>query len=57
MEKIGPKRMAHIRFGESTFVGVDEQDMLSVNDEVEFCLPSENCFAFNLDNGLRVGAR
>ncbi|MBM37442.1 MAG: sugar ABC transporter ATP-binding protein [Woeseia sp.] len=57
MEKVGPKRMAHIKFGNSTFVGVDEQDKLNVNDEVKFCLPSDNCFAFNFDNGLRLGTR
>ena len=57
MEKIGPKRMAHIKFGSSIFVGVDEQDMLNVNDEVDFCLPSDNCYAFNFENGLRLGTR
>jgi multiple sugar transport system ATP-binding protein len=57
MEKIGPKRMAHIKVGNSIFVAVDEHDRLNVNDKVNFFLPTDNSFAFNLQTGLRLGSR
>ncbi len=55
VERVGPKRLAYIQVLETNFLAFDDQDKLSVGDEISFCLPADKCLAFDLQSGRRLG--
>ena len=56
MERIGPKRLAYLQVGRTTFLAFDDHDQLNVGDEVSFCLPADKCLMFDLPSGRRLEA-
>lgn len=55
VERVGPKRLAHLQVLNSTFLAVDDQDRFSVGDAITFYLATDNSYAFAADTGLRLG--
>ena len=54
VERVGPKRMVHLRVAGSLFMVVDELGSLKIGETVGFNLSSEKCFAFCADGGQRL---
>jgi multiple sugar transport system ATP-binding protein len=55
LERVGPKRLAYLQVLETMFLAIDDQDQLSVGDEVPFYLPPAKSLAFDLASGRRLG--
>jgi multiple sugar transport system ATP-binding protein len=54
VERVGPKRMVHLRVAGSLFMAVDEQGQFGLGESVDFNLPVEKCFAFCAEGGQRL---
>ncbi len=57
IERVGPKRLAYIQVLETVFLAFDDQDQLSIGDEVSFYLPAKKIMAFDLESGRRLGGQ
>lgn len=55
LERVGPKRIAHLQVSETNFIAFDDQDQLKLGEEVSFFLPSEKSMAFDEISGRRLG--
>lgn len=55
VERVGPKRLAYIQVLETMFLAFDDQDRLSVGQEVVFYLPPDKSIGFDLQSGRRLG--
>jgi multiple sugar transport system ATP-binding protein len=55
LERVGPKRIAHLQVSETNFIAFDDQDQLKLGEKVSFFLPSEKSMAFDEVSGRRLG--
>tara|TARA_B100000780_G_scaffold92796_1_gene64403 strand:- start:1635 stop:2738 length:1104 start_codon:yes stop_codon:yes gene_type:complete len=55
LERVGPKRIAHLQVSETNFIAFDDQDQLKLGDEVPFYLASDKSMAFDVVSGRRLG--
>lgn len=54
LERVGPKRIAHLQVLETEFIAFDDQDQLKLGDNVPFFLPPEKSMAFDVASGRRL---
>lgn len=55
LERVGPKRLAHLQVQDTMFLAFDDLDQLRVGDVVPFYLPSDKSLAFDMKTGRRLG--
>ncbi len=57
LERVGPKRLAYVQVQDTMFLAFDDQDRLSLGENVVFYLPSNKSLAFDRDSGRRLGGQ
>ena len=55
LERVGPKRIAHLQVSATNFIAFDDQDQLKLGDEIPFYLDSDKSMAFDVVSGRRLG--
>ena len=55
LERVGPKRFAHLQVSATNFIAFDDQDQLKLGDEIPFYLDSDKSMAFDVVSGRRLG--
>ncbi len=55
LERIGPKRLAYLQVQETLLLAVDDQDRLTLGEQVAFYLAADKSMAFDLMTGERLG--
>lgn len=57
VERVGPRRLVHLRVSSSTLIAFDERGILKQGDPVQFHFPSNSSIAFDLKTGERLGGK
>jgi multiple sugar transport system ATP-binding protein len=54
IERVGPKRLAHLKAGGDRIRALDDAARVAVDDRVSVCLADSGCLAFSDKTGLRL---